>query len=204
MQLSSRVITNPEGLAEIEDELAIFVSYNCENPFLLPSFVKTAMRLFPAPTQVPIVLFVRCDDEIIGYCPVQLNRTKFGMHAQPLLGLIAPTSFVLKDTHSQLALELMIRLLFKKLFCKRVHFWSHNQWTYKASLVNACKSSKISLCERPDPEMSHCVIPVSASWSDYQKTRGKEFRRTLRRISSRLDALGKWRSRVGKNHIEHL
>jgi hypothetical protein len=192
MQLSARVITKPEGLTEIEDELAVFVSCNSENPFLLPSFVKTAMCLFPSPNQVPIVLIVRCDDEIIGYCPMQLNRTRFGMHAQPLLGLIAPTSFVLRDTRSQLALELMIRLLFKKLNCKRVHFWSNNQWKHKASLVNACKSSKIILFERPDPEMNHCVIPVNCSWSDYQKVRGKEFRRTLRRISLRLDALGKW------------
>jgi hypothetical protein len=40
MQISTRVITDPEGIAEIEDELARFVNCYGENPFLLPSSSK--------------------------------------------------------------------------------------------------------------------------------------------------------------------
>ncbi len=167
MQISARVITEPGDIAEIEDELACFVNCHGENPFLLPSFLKSAMGLFPAPNQVPVVLVIKGGNEIIGFCPILLNQTIGGRHATPLLGIIAATSFILKDEHSLLAMEIMLSLLFKKLNCKSVHLWSYHQW-------------------------KHCVIPVDCSWSDHQESLGTDFKRKIRKTSRKLDDLGRW------------
>jgi len=58
--------------------------------------------------------------------------------------------------------------------------------------MKACNSSNITLSETPDPQMNHCVIPVDCSWFDFEEALGKEFKRKLRKISRKLDDLGKW------------
>jgi len=89
MKLSTTVITDPMAL-DTENNLDGFIESYSNNPFIFSSFIKNAMFQKAHKNQIPTVVIVKLNKEIIGVAPLLLKQRAGIRYCEPLFDFWSP------------------------------------------------------------------------------------------------------------------
>jgi hypothetical protein len=74
MKISTKIITCPNEIIQIQKDLDTFLNSYSENPFILSPFIKYAMQSNIPRNSIPTVLVVKANERIIGLAPLLLRQ----------------------------------------------------------------------------------------------------------------------------------
>lgn len=187
-KVSIRLFSDADKLCELKDSWNAFISKNSKNPLLLVDFITKSMEVNCSKGWTPLVLIVMLDNTIVGVIPLATKK-KFGFRF--VKSLIKPwfsPDFVTEDAYRKICVTLTLEFLFKTLHCHFFDFTLPAESDSLQVLMQKCEDSKIFFDTLP--AMGHSIIPVGCTWAEFEKMRGRKFRRTFRRIERKLDLLG--------------
>jgi hypothetical protein len=189
--ISISVISHSSSLLQIEGEWNRFIGNNSANPFFLSEFVKQFLRFSESRGWTPAVLVFRTNQTIVGVAPL-ITKRKFGMRfARTLLHDIWATDFIFEDEHREDCIAKVLDFLFKTLHCQMVRFTLPcDSPNLRALKQKENDDGRIQLSELPT--MGRSVLCTDGDWAEFAKSRGKKFRRDIKRTEDLLDAAGLW------------
>jgi len=193
-----RAISDVSGLLEIENVWNELVRDRAESPFLLSGFTKEFMKVNLEEGWTPMLLVFSVDNVIIGIAPLAI-KTKFGVRlAKFLLNPALFPDFVLDARYRTMCIHKICDFLFRRMKCQLATL------TFPAESANLeSLRNQRNLLVSETPAMGHLVLHVDCGWSEFEKSRGKKFKRDFRMTERKLDRLGLWKiSRFGKEDRE--
>ncbi len=202
MKVSARIITNPEELSEDENDLDVFLKECSENPFTLLPFIRNAMERDASINQVPAIIIVRVDGEIVGLAPLILKRHLGIRYAEFLTEYWTSPHFVIKDNYESMTMETVLHLVLKRLNSKFIVLNLNSDSPNLRDLKRVCVSNNIPFFEHSHQFMDYGIISANCSWDDYKKFCGLHFRKELRYIENKMNKVGKWKLTVVENYNE--
>lgn len=191
LTVSVRVISNSDGLLEIEDSWDSLVGKHSENPLCLSGFIKQFMEFHRSRGWTPLLLAISADNAIVGIAPL-ITKKKFGIRFVKFLSKswLSP-DFIVGNQYRQTCIAHTLRFLFNTLRCQLVDLTLPAESSNLPILKQKCKAHNIHFFTRPD--IGHCIIPVEHTWDEYKTLRGRNFRRKFKKIERNLDRAGSWR-----------
>jgi hypothetical protein len=202
MKVSARMITNPEELSEDENDLDVFLKEYSENPLMLLPFIRNAMNQNVSINQIPAIIIVRVDGEIVGLAPFILRRHLGMRYAEFLTQYWTSPNFVIKNNYEPITMKTVLQLVLKRLNSKFIILNLNSDSPNLRDLKRICVSNNIHFLEHSYQYMDDGIILVNCSWDDYKKFRSRHFRKELRYIEKNMDKEGKWKLTVIENYNE--
>jgi CelD/BcsL family acetyltransferase involved in cellulose biosynthesis len=188
--ISVRVISDTEGILQIERQWNALVGASCSNAFLLSEFAKEFIEYVPR-GWTPLVLTISKNDVLIGIVPLKTKRNIVGRRVDFLYPQWC-SEFIFDEQHRNECINLTFDFLFKTLNCKFVNFTLPDNSPHSLLLKQECKLRKIHL--ETSPEMSHWIIPINSTWTEFEKLRSKKFERKINRTERHLNKMGSWKT----------
>jgi len=191
MKVSVRLISDSNGLHEVEGVWNVLVNKHSKNPILLSGFVKQFMEFNRSKGWTPLVLRISVDDMIVGIVPL-MSKKKFGFRFVKFLfrSWFSP-DFIVGDQYRETCIGHTLDFLFKTLRCRFVELTLPVESPNLRILKQKCKDKKIYFFTKPG--IAHCIIRVGHTWDEFQRLRGRDFRYRFKRIERHLDRAGAWR-----------
>jgi hypothetical protein len=203
MKLTTIFITDPVALHK-ENNLDDFIESYSNIPFMFSSFMKNAMLQKTHNNQIPTIVIVKLNKEIIGVAPLLLKQRIGIRYCESLFEFWASSDFVINGKYRKTVINHILNLIFKQLRCK----YSVLHFSYESpnleDFKQICKLTKVHCLETKDPSLDHWIIPVNCSWVEFQKSKGRYFRKKFRSIERKLNAAGEWKLVLVENNNESL
>jgi len=191
MVFSIRVISDSGKLLEIEDIWDSFINKYGENPLFLSRFIKQFMEFNRSKGCTPLILVISIYDRVIGIAPLILIE-KFGVRfARFLLRDQFSPDFILDDRYRETCIIQVINFLFDTLHCHFVDLTLPYESPNLKILKKICEYKEIHYHITEGPV--HYILPIKCTWDEFKASRGKNFRRKIRRYERNLDRAGSWR-----------
>ena len=189
-------ISDPKKISEIREDLDSFIVKNSQNPFMLSVFIEKEMESALRKGQDPIVLVTMADGKIVSVAPLLIKR-KLGLgFASWLFSHWFSPDFILDKDHRETCMESALDFVFDHLQCQ---FGTIDLPSESSNLQTLCKigeSNGFQYSKTTDDWLNHRVMRVDCKWDDYQKSKGRSFRRRFRQIEQQLSSSGNWEIRV--------
>jgi len=202
--VSIRVISDPDGILEIEGIWNTLVRSSSENPLLLSGFMEQFMKLRLSRGWTPLVLVFFSDQTIVGIAPL-VTVKKWGVRFVKFLSesWFSP-DFIVSDGFRETLIAHALNYLLRNLKCQFVCLDMAAESPNTKILEQQCKANKIYFCAKRGrwADMGHSIVPVRSSWDEFAESRGWNFRRRFRRLRRNLDRAGLWRIVCIDNGIE--
>jgi hypothetical protein len=198
LRLSTIVITDPTELDK-ENNLDDFIESYSNIPFIFSSFIKNAMLQKTRKNQIPTVVIVKLDKEIVGLAPLLLKQRVGIRYCESLFDFWSSLDFVINDKYRKTVINHILNLIFKHLRCK----YSVLHFSYESPNLEDFNQigmlTRLLYLEAEDPSLDYWTIPVNCSWDEFQKSKGRYFRKKLRSIERKLNAAGQWKLALVEN-----
>jgi len=199
MSISTEIIADPTKLAAMENDLDDFVYSWSENPFLSSPFLKTSLGGATSTARFPIALIVKVHGKTVGLTSLFIHRL-FGInYAISYSGWWCTPSIILSNDYSQVATEAILKTVFGRLGCRFAMLYLTNPWPHLENLVRTCKSQKKYYVTDSDPSISHAVLQIDRSWTDFLEFRGEHFKKRSRANERKLSQAGDWHLSLFEN-----
>ena len=187
-----RVFTNIEEMLNIREQLNVLVHSQCENPYLLFSFVEQYFQSKVREGEKPFFLVYFVGKRIVGIAPFAVRSWKRLFRvASFLMSHEFDLDFVVQEEYREDFLYKTVNFLFREVGCNLIDISLPSKTQNLQALRRTSKSLGISLLKRPIP--GHSVIFVDGSWTEFEKEMGRNFRKFFRRLERRMKNLGKWK-----------
>jgi predicted acetyltransferase len=203
VKLTTTVITDPMVL-DTESSLDTFIENYSNIPFIFSSFIKNAMFQKANKNQTPTVVIVKLNKEIVGVAPLLLKHRVGMRYCEPLFDFWSSIDFVINDKYRKTVINHIVNLIFKRLRCKYSLIYFSDESPNLNEFKQICMLNKFNCFETKDPSMDHWIIPVNCSWTEFQKSKGRIFRKKLRSTERKLNDAGKWNLFLIENHHDSL
>lgn len=184
------LITDVKSLLKVGRRLDAFVVDNSSNPFLLCGFIKEFMNFAFSKKCHPLIFVASVNQEIVGVAPFVLKRRFFASSANFLHAFHFSPDVIVKEEYRRVFLEQVFNLIFDYLNCKLFDLILPSSSPNISVIKSICEENCINCCLSPMPYMSHCVVSVESSWSDFEKVMGSNFRRYFKRIERKMIEAG--------------
>jgi CelD/BcsL family acetyltransferase involved in cellulose biosynthesis len=178
---------------KIEKEFDDFVWKWSENPCISSVFIKEGAALSCLRGWSPLIMVVYISNRIVGVAPLATKK-KFGIRfARFLFGPNWLMDFVIEDKYREVCVSHILHALTRTLKCKFIDLtFSEESATLKplekkcGVLHNYCRTETAVFG-------GHQIVPVTCTWDEYARMRGKKFRAEARRVERKIRQLGNWR-----------
>jgi len=136
-------------------------------------------------------MVLKAENRIIGVAPLAI-RERYGIRfAKPLIKSWFSRDFIIEDNLNDVFMQHLLDFLFRTLGCQIASLDFQSDSKNLETLEKLCRTGRIHVLR--NSEMGHDVLSISHSWEEYQRLRGKNFRRELRRLDRDLTRAGEWR-----------
>jgi CelD/BcsL family acetyltransferase involved in cellulose biosynthesis len=191
LAITIRVITDMSKFQKIEKEFDDFAWKWSENPFLFSVFIKGVAGLSRLRGWIPLILVIYDSDKIVGMAPLAM-RKKFGIcFAQFLFNEYSLPDIVVNDEYREVCVSQVLCTLTNIIRCKFVDLTFSKESATLKSLKKA--SQALNVYYGAETVAGHRIVPVTCSWDEFVKMRGKKFRAEARRVDRKVGGLGDWR-----------
>jgi len=190
-KVSIRMISDPNSIRHMERVWNTLVNRSCENPFLLNGFVERFMESNRSKGWAPLVLVVSEGQIIIGIAPLIIKK-KFGVRSVKFIhtSCFSP-DFIFHNQYRKTCIAHTFDLLFKTLKCKFADFPLPAESPNLPFLKKQCKANRVHFLIKP--EMGHNILPIGFTWTEFEASKGRNFRRKFKKIEKKLDREGSWK-----------
>jgi hypothetical protein len=187
--ISIRVIVDAKDILSIEYQWNTLVNESSRNPFLLSEFVVQFMKYIPR-NWTPMIIVMSDKSRIVGIAPLKTKMSILGRYFE-FLHPSWCSEFIFDEQYRNQCVNYLLDFLFNKLKCKFASFALSGESPYLDLLNQQHISKRIHLTTAQ--EMSHRVVPINSSWTEFEASRTKNFGRQYRRIKRSLDKAGSWK-----------
>jgi CelD/BcsL family acetyltransferase involved in cellulose biosynthesis len=185
------VISNSDKIAEMESDWNAMVNASCNNPFLLSEFVKQFIDSNRSTRWVPLILVISFKNSTIGIAPFMVGR-KLGVRFVKFVyeSLLSP-DFIVQNKYRDICIASVLDFLFKTLQCK---FTDIPLSADSPSLgILRKQSGKRGISFKISAGIEHRKLPIKGTWTEFEKSRGRNFRQKFKKIERKLDQAGSWK-----------
>jgi CelD/BcsL family acetyltransferase involved in cellulose biosynthesis len=191
-EVTIRVISDSAEFRRVEEVWDRLVMDHTENPFLLAGVVREFMDLRRSRGWDPLLLILFADEVPIGLVPLATKR-RWGIRiVEFLIPVHFGPDFVVEDRFRESSIAKVARFLFEDLHCQLAHLILPAQSANLPILQTKCGESGIGLRAKRAGS-GHYVLLVRGTWTEFELSRGSNFRRHFKKIARKLDQIGSWR-----------
>jgi CelD/BcsL family acetyltransferase involved in cellulose biosynthesis len=190
-KVSVRVISDLNSIFQMERVWNTLVERSSQNPFLLNGFIAKFIESNHSNGWAPLVLVISADNGIIGIAPL-MTKKKFGVRTVRFLHSSSYSpDFIFYDQYRETCIAHTLDFLFKTLRCTFADFPFPGDSPNLRVLRQQSKPNRIHFCTLPI--MGHCILPKKCTWTEFERLKGNNFVRQLKKIERKLDRAGSWR-----------
>jgi hypothetical protein len=188
--ISVRAIVEAKDILPIEHQWNTLVNASSGNPFLLSEFAKQFMKRI-AGGWTPMIMVFSDNRRIIGIAPL---KTKTGVLGRCFEFLYPSwcSDYIFDEQYRNTCVKGLLDYLFNKLRCKFASFTFPGDSPILTLLNQQCMSERIHFATAQ--EMGHRVVPITSSWTEFEASQTRNFRKQFRRIKRNLDDAGSWKT----------
>jgi hypothetical protein len=138
-----------------------------------------------------MILTISCNHTIIGIAPLKTRKTLTGRHVD----FIYPSwcsEFIFDDQHKDTCIKYTFDFMFNTLKCHYASFTLPSDSPNLKLLNQQCKLEKIH--QKTAQEMGRRIIPIKSTWTEYEASRTRNFRKKFKAIKRNLDKAGLWKT----------
>ena len=179
-------------MLDIREQLNELVYRQYENPYLLFSFVEQFFQSKVKEGKKPLFLVYFVDQRIVGLAPLAVRSWKRLFRiASFLLPPGFDLDFVVQEEYREDFLYKTVDFLFNKVGCNLIDISFSSKTQSLRALRGTGKSLKTYHLGRPIA--GHSVLPVERPWTEFEKERGRNFRKFFRMTERRMGLVGTWK-----------
>lgn len=199
-----RVLKSIEEVCHIKEQLNDFIIRNSENPYYLYSFIEqfygSAIKL----KEEPLILIGFDNGKIIGIAPLSICQGKTFRIAKFLTGRDFDSDFVVEEKYRNQFIRLIVNFLFNNTGCNFIDFTMPTKTANEAVLKKV--NTELGNYHITFPSEGHAVLSIRGTWPQYEKSRGRHFRKSFRSIERKMSLLGEWKViyKTGKNNLDEI
>lgn len=182
-------------MLDLKEKWNELVHYKCANPYFLSSFIEQRFRSIAKDggDKKPLLLVYSVGQEIVGIAPFVVHSWKGIFRAASFItGYDFDPDFVVQEGYREDFLYQIIDFLLGKAGCNLINFLMPSKTESFEVLLRASKSFRTY--SMIYPIAGHSVIPVQMSWAEFEKERGRNFRRFFQKIERKMGSIGNWKA----------
>jgi hypothetical protein len=191
LNFTARVISGSGELRKREVDMASFLRCHSDNPFLLGEFIDIFTQARDLKQNIPLVIMLYADDNIQGIAPLAIHK-RFGLASVQFL---EPSYFspdlVFANENSQRCAEDIVHLLFKKMNTHILDLTFEADSPNLSLITQQFKRQGIRFLTQQSER--HSILRTSGTWEEFSKSRGRNFRKKMKKIVKHLKLAGSWR-----------
>jgi hypothetical protein len=189
-KISIRVISDIKSILPIEYQWNAIVHKSSNNPFLLSEFAKQFIEHIPQ-GYTPLILIISNNQTIIGIAPLKTKMNLIGRYVE-FLNPSWCSDFIFDEQHRETCIKYTFDYMFNTLKCKYASFTLSSDSPNLKLIEQQCKLKNIHL--KTLPENGHRIIPIKSTWTEYEASRTRNFRKKFKGIKRNLDQAGLWKT----------
>jgi CelD/BcsL family acetyltransferase involved in cellulose biosynthesis len=191
LKVSTRVISSSNMLHEVEGSWNSFINKCSENPSLLSKFVEQFMESARLEGWTPMIVLILVDGKVAGISPLKIRR-QFGIRiAKFLLAPWFSPDLISEDQYRKICIARTLSFLFESLRCHLVDLTLLSESPNLKWLRKECTNDGFHFYFMHYG--GRCILDIKGTWSDFEVSRGQNFRRKFKKIERQLDRAGSWR-----------
>jgi hypothetical protein len=192
-QVTVSVISDSNHLLQIEREWNQFVRDHGASPFCLSEFVRRFLGLSESQGWTAAVLVFRVETALVGVAPLIIRRM-FGIRFAR--SLLHPhdwcmSDFIFEDRYREDCVAIMLDFVLTSLGCQ----------TAFLTLPGECLNLQILRQKSCDGKVQFFmvrgegrrILPVECEWAEFEKSKGRRFRKEIRHTEEKLKSIGSLR-----------
>jgi CelD/BcsL family acetyltransferase involved in cellulose biosynthesis len=189
-KISIRAITDIKDILPIEHQWNTLVNESSKNPFLLSEFTKQFMES-TVKGWTPLIIVISVNNRVLGIAPLKTKKSYLGRYIESLNPPWC-SEFFFEEQYRNTCIGYTLDFIFNTLKCKFASFTLPEESPNLTSLIKQCKPRKIHL--NTTTAMAHRIVPITSTWTKFEASRTKNFRKDIRRIKRNLDKMGSWKT----------
>jgi len=187
-RVSVHVISDVEKLVRIRHQWNSLVNELSGNPFLLIEFSKEFIDC-TLNGWMPLIIVISDDEKILGIAPLKTKKSFLGRYVD-FLHPSWCSEFILDEQSRDMCIEYIIDYVFNTMKCDFAGFTLPGDSPNILPLKKQCESRRI---HRKDlPEVGRRIIPITSTWTEFEESLKKNFRKELGRVKRNLSKSGSW------------
>jgi hypothetical protein len=166
-----------------------------QNPYYLSGFIEQFSNLATKSGGKPLFLIYYSGQKAVGIAPILISSSTglFRMRvASFLIGSEFDPDFIIEDEKREDYLKKTVDFLFEKIGCTLIDI-SLPSKTKSLQILKQTGKSFIRPYNVVRPIAGHSVLPNEGTWTEFEKRRGKHFRKTFQSIERKLALSGNWK-----------
>jgi len=188
-----RVFSAPKEMLRVKGQWNELIHDQSENPFLLTGFVEQFLKSSIDEPRKNLLLICLAGQKIVGVAPPITIIPWRGIFkvANFLFDDYFDTDFVVQEEYREDFLYQAVDFLFRKAGCNLINISLPSGTKNLRILRNVTKELGAYALTRLGAD--HTVLPVEKPWIEFEKDRGRNFRRFFRKIERKMGLAGTWR-----------
>ncbi|MCL5876837.1 MAG: hypothetical protein M1540_03390 [Candidatus Bathyarchaeota archaeon] len=164
-----------------------------ENPYYLSGFIEQFFNSAIKLKQKPLCLVYFSEQKAVGIAPVAISHWRGVFRiASFLTGSDFDPDFVVEEKYREQFIHETIDFLFRKMGCTFIDF-SMPSKTRSLQILRENRKTLRGSNHILRNIAGHSVIFVEETWADFEKRRGRNFKKFFRNIERRMTLSGNWR-----------
>jgi len=155
------------------------------NPFLLSAFTQEFLACTPT-GWTPLILLFSVNHTLVGAAPLRTLQSLTGRHVD-FLPLPWCSDFLFDASYRTRCFQATFDYLFNTLNCKFASFILPAP--HPTSRVSDSKVTNATSLSN-NPEMGRRLVPLTSTWTEFEATLPRMFKKELRRVERNLSKLG--------------
>jgi hypothetical protein len=188
-----KVITDMSEFQRFEEEFNCFVSKWSENPFFSSVFVKIGAQLSIFRGWNPLLLIIYDGNKIVGIAPLAFRKNLGFCFVKFLYGPNFLMDFVINENYREICVSEILYVLTRFFNCNFLNLSLSEESCTLVHLDKACNSSNLYFHTGKCCFGDHRIVPVNSTWDEFVKTKNGKFRRGMKRVKKRIEAIGNWK-----------
>ncbi len=165
-----------------------------ENPYYLRGFIEQFFKSAIKLKQKPLCLIYFSEQKAVGIAPIAISHWRGVFRiASFLTGSDLDPDFVVEEKYREQFIHETIDFLFRKMGCTSIDFSMPSK---TRSLQILKKTSKPHIVRATT---GHSVLFFEETWAEFEKRRGRNFKKFFRNIERRLTLSGNWTIEFASN-----
>jgi CelD/BcsL family acetyltransferase involved in cellulose biosynthesis len=191
MELAHAIlITTEDQLDSFASEWDHLVNRCGSSPALLRPYVKFWMHLHRVSDRFPLIFVLESGGKFLGVAPLSLS-TRFGArYAKQLFEPSLSPDLIVEEENREIFVERLMNYVFRESNTQCLDLVLPSDSPNLRSIMALCQGERRPL--EILPSKGHGVIKVDASWHEYARVRGKNFRKHLIELDRKMKRVGKW------------
>lgn len=170
-----------------------------QNPYYFNSFIAQFINSAIKSKQKPLLIVYYSEHKAVGIAPVTISSGKGLLRTATFLtGPDFDPDFVVEEKYREQIIHETVTFLFKKIGCTLIDF------VMPSETKNLTVLEEMSKFPRGPYHLTrlssvHSVVCVEGTWAEFERGRGRNYRKFFRNIEKRLSLSGCWKIEFASN-----